>query len=78
MPASASPKVPRSDKRQVFRVLYLFSGHARKTSVAAHLRKLAAAANLDLTIDEVDICLDPQHDMASKTKQEEILKKVLL
>eukprot|EP00438_Fugacium_kawagutii_P025749 Skav221045 [mRNA] locus=scaffold1448:254439:257677:+ [translate_table: standard] len=59
-------------------VLYLFSGHARKTSVAACLRQLAEGVDFNIVVDEVDICHTPDHDMTDKKQQAAILEKIRL
>lgn len=58
------------------KVLYLFSGHGRKTSVASVISKLSKDKDFDIEVEEVDICLSPEHDMADRSKQEEILAKI--
>eukprot|EP00438_Fugacium_kawagutii_P028291 Skav219866 [mRNA] locus=scaffold777:33085:36336:+ [translate_table: standard] len=60
----------------MFHILYLFSGHARKTSVAARLRELATGCSFDITVHEVDICHSDDHDMSDKEKQTILLDKI--
>ena len=58
------------------RVLYLFSGEQRKTSVATVLQSLAAGANVEVQVDEIDICRGAEHDMSNSENQARILQAV--
>ena len=53
------------------RILYLFSGSQRKTSVAAVLKSLLRD---EVQIDEVDILLSPDHDMTCKAHRDRVLQ----
>ena len=52
------------------RILYLFAGQKRRSSVAALVRRRARAAGREVTCSEVDILRSAQHDLSLKRVQE--------
>jgi hypothetical protein len=69
-PALVNPLLARggdlagAPKRISCRVLYLFAGKDLDTGLAANLKLLGAASNVDYTIDEVDIVRGLQDDLS--------------
>eukprot|EP00969_Alexandrium_andersonii_P101518 4479120-Alexandrium_andersonii.AAC.1 len=47
-----------------FRILYLFAGQKRRSSVAALVRRRARAAGREVLCQEVDIPRSAQHDLS--------------
>lgn len=58
------------------RVLYLFAGEERKTSVASYLGALAEKKRWRLEIEEVDIRRNPQQDLSATKFQDKIIARI--
>ena len=58
------------------RVLYLFAGEHRKTSVAAFLREKAVQGKFQVEIEEIDIARNDEDDLSLQSKQDEIIKRI--
>lgn len=58
------------------RILYLFSGQRRKTSVAVILQKKAAEAGITVEIEEVDIAVRPADDLSVEKVQQYYLERI--
>ena len=73
-----SPEVqgPISANGFTIKVLYLFAGAERKTSVVAMLRKMAAKRGWDVDATEVDIKRGLENDLTSQQLQDKILLQV--
>ena len=65
-----------SQNTDTCKVLYLFSGCARKGSVSFWTRKLAAKWHLKVQIDMVDIKVRPHLDMTKRAVQQSLLNKI--
>ena len=70
--APAPPTKEHNRSNHCMRILYLFSGGQRKTSVAAVLRQLLPGA----CIDEVDILISQDHDMSQREHREDVLTRL--
>ena len=57
--------------------MYLFAGEHRKTSVAAFLQEKAQETGFHVVVEEVDIARGHQDDLSVKSKQEEIIQRIL-
>lgn len=82
---SSRSKAPRSNPVEnnppdsvgfTLRVLYLFAGEERKTSVASYLRALTEKKGWRLEIEEVDIRRSPQQDLSVTDFQDRIIARV--
>lgn len=58
------------------RILYLFSGQHRKTSVATILKEKSAAAGITVEIEEVDIAIRPADDLSVEEVQKRYLDRI--
>ena len=58
------------------RVLYLFSGASRKASVASFLQELAAGAEMEFEVHEIDIQNSIEWDLADKSLQRRLLQEL--
>ena len=58
------------------RVLYLFSGAARKADVHASLAELCKAQSVSLQMSEVDICRDPSMDLLDSALATQYLQQI--
>ena len=67
---------PRDRASFTLRVLYLFAGEERKTSVAAYLRALAEKRGWQLIIEEVDIRRSPKQDLSVTDFQDAIIARI--
>ena len=65
-----------SQNTDTCKVLYLFSGCARKGSVSFWTRKLAAKWQLKVQIDMVDIKVRPHLDVTKRAVQQSLLNKI--
>lgn len=76
--ASLKDQAQRSDDAEGFtlRVLYLFAGQERKTSVASYLRKMAEKKGWKLIMEEVDIERDPKEDLSAHDFQAKIIARI--
>lgn len=76
--ASLKDQAQRSDDAEGFtlRVLYLFAGQERKTSVASYLRKMAEKKGWKLIMEEVDIKRDPKEDLSAHDFQAKIIARI--
>ena len=64
------------EKSIAFKVLYLFAGEARKTSVASFLKEKAKLGKFHIQVEEIDIMCREEDDLSLQSKQEEILKRI--
>ena len=67
---------PQDEAGFTLRVLYLFAGADRKTSVASYLRVLAEKKGWQLSIEEVDIRRNPKQDLSVTDFQDAIIAKI--
>ena len=65
-----------SQNTDTCKVLYLFSGCARKGSVSFWTRKLAAKWQVKVQIDMVDIKVRPHLDVTKRAVQQSLLNKI--
>ena len=63
-------------KPLVFRVLYLFSGKHRSTSLKSCLEELAPSFNISVQVEEFDIEQNVSHDLAGEGLQNQLLQKL--
>ena len=68
--------VPAVKGERIFRVLYLFSGKKRKSSLAQCLRKWGAKHGIVVDVKEVDICHGPQGNLLARARQKAYCKDV--
>ena len=66
----------KEEGRFTLRVLYLFAGADRKTSVAHYLRKLVEKEGWALEMVEVDLKRGDQFDLTQEQLQSKILKDI--
>ena len=67
---------PRGTSSRNIKVLYLFAGERRKTSVATYLREMAQQKGFHIDIEEVDIARRLEDDLSLQSKQEEFLEGI--
>ena len=67
---------PQDKAGFTLRVLYLFAGADRKTSVASYLRVLAEKNGWQLVIEEIDIRRDPKQDLSVTGFQDNIITRI--
>ena len=58
------------------RVLYLFAGTERKTSVVAHLRRVAAEKGWKLAAEEIDLKRSQDMDLTQEQLQDQIVSRI--
>ena len=64
------------EKGVTIRVLYLFAGESRKTSVASFLKEKAKKEGFHVEIEEIDIMRREEDDFSLQSKQEELLRRI--
>lgn len=67
---------PQFSEGFTLKVLYLFAGQERKTSVAAYLREMAEKKGWKLQVEEVDIKRDPKEDLSLLDFQTKIIARI--
>lgn len=64
------------EKGVTIKVLYLFAGESRKTSVASFLKEKAKKEGFHVEIEEIDIMRREEDDLSLQSKQEELLRRI--
>ena len=64
------------EKGITIRVLYLFAGESRKTSVASFLKEKAKKEGFHVEIEGIDIMRREEDDLSLQSKQEELLRRI--
>ena len=82
-PISGDTGKPPEEQRKTgtgftLRLLYLFAGAERQTSVVAMLRKMCSSKGWQLEATEIDIKRDKMHDLSREEFQKDILSRVSL
>ena len=76
--SNPSDKGKKGSTGFTLRLLYLFAGAERQTSVVAVLRKMCSSKGWQLDATEIDIKRDKMHDLSREEFQKDILSRIAL